>query len=89
MTSQGESPALANLVAGCNALVIATSAVPQIVWTSMFKVLLGKLRGQQVRPDFTWKAGQTPEVLDWLGQKAQIDAAKKAGVEHVVIISSM
>lgn len=27
--------------------------------------------------------------VDWLGQKAQVDAAKLAGVGHVVIISSM
>lgn len=27
--------------------------------------------------------------VDWLGQKAQIDAAKAAGVKHVVVISSM
>lgn len=27
--------------------------------------------------------------MDWLGQKAQIDAAKAAGVKRVVLISSM
>ena len=27
--------------------------------------------------------------IDWLGQKAQIDAAKEAGVKRVVLISSM
>lgn len=27
--------------------------------------------------------------VDWLAQKAQVDAAKAAGVGHVVIISSM
>ena len=27
--------------------------------------------------------------VDWLGQKAQIDAAKEAGVKKVVLISSM
>ena len=27
--------------------------------------------------------------IDWLGQKAQIDAAKEAGVKKVVLISSM
>lgn len=30
-----------------------------------------------------------PEAIDWQGQKAQIDAAKAAGVKQVVIISSM
>jgi uncharacterized protein YbjT (DUF2867 family) len=27
--------------------------------------------------------------VDWIGQKKQFDAAKAAGVEHVVLISSM
>ena len=27
--------------------------------------------------------------IDWLGQKAQLDAAKEAGVKKVVLISSM
>lgn len=27
--------------------------------------------------------------MDWLGQKYQIDVAKRAGVKHVVLISSM
>ena len=27
--------------------------------------------------------------IDWIGQKAQIDAAKEAGVKKVVLISSM
>ena len=38
---------------------------------------------------FTWKAGQYPEMVDYLGQVAQIDLAKKIGVEHVIIVSSM
>ena len=33
--------------------------------------------------------GQEPEQVDWLGQKAQIDAAKRAGTNQVVIVSSM
>ena len=27
--------------------------------------------------------------IDWLGQKAQFDAAKAAGIDHVVVVSSM
>lgn len=34
-------------------------------------------------------SGQYPEQVDWLGQKAQIDAAKRAGTNQVVIVSSM
>lgn len=40
-------------------------------------------------PEFTWKDKQNPEAADWQGQKAQIDAAKAAGVTRVVLVSSM
>jgi len=40
-------------------------------------------------PQFAYQEGQYPEQVDWLGQKAQIDAAKKAGANQVVIVSSM
>lgn len=81
---------LGKAMAGADALVIATSAVPKIKPLSLIPVLLAKLTGKQgVRPQFTFKADQYPEQIDWLGQKAQIDAAKAAGVKKVVIISSM
>ena len=73
---------------GADALVIATSAVPQIKPLSLIPVLLAKLPflggdGPPPRPQFTFKAGQMPEQIDWEGQKAQIDAAKKAGLQRV------
>lgn len=75
---------------GCDALVIATSAVPKIKPLSILKVLFAKITRQEgVRPEFTFKADQTPEQIDWIGQKMQIDAAKENGLKHVVIISSM
>lgn len=40
-------------------------------------------------PVFEYPEGQYPEQVDWIGQKAQIDAAKKAGANQVVIVSSM
>ncbi len=73
-----------------DALLIATSASPQISKRSLVKVLLGKLlRKKGLRPSFKFRAGGTPEEVDWLGQKAQIDAAVKAGVSKVVVCSSM
>jgi len=108
-----------------DALVIATSAVPQIVYFSLLTVMIKKLFKQEgarwvggwvggwlvgarltqqgclcqlvalllkpsipsrrtsTRPSFKWKEGQTPEQVDWLGQKLQIDAAKAAGVKQV------
>ncbi|KAJ9522720.1 hypothetical protein QJQ45_019878 [Haematococcus lacustris] len=68
-------------LAGCAALVIATSAVPE---------MLPKPEGAPPGPpSFKWKEGQAPEQVDWLGQKLQVDAAKQAGVKHVVLVSSM
>ncbi|BDA46321.1 probable protein TIC 62, chloroplastic at C-terminar half [Coccomyxa sp. Obi] len=77
-------------LAGSDALVIATSAVPQIKPLSLLTVFWKKLLRQEgARPEFSFKEGQFPEQIDWLGQKAQIDAAKEAGVKKVVLISSM
>ncbi|KAJ9522233.1 hypothetical protein QJQ45_008055 [Haematococcus lacustris] len=68
-------------LAGCAALVIATSAVPEV---------LPKPEGAPPGPpSFKWKEGQAPEQVDWLGQKLQVDAAKQAGMKHVVLVSSM
>lgn len=38
---------------------------------------------------FKYKAGQYPEKVDYIGQKKQIDFAKKLGVKHIVLVSSM
>lgn len=66
-------------IEGCQALVILTSAVPQPKGTPQ----PGK------RPEFEFAPGESPEEIDWQGQKNQIDAAKKAGVEHIVLVGSM
>mmetsp|Transcript_1013 Transcript_1013/g.2693 ORF Transcript_1013/g.2693 Transcript_1013/m.2693 type:complete len:323 (+) Transcript_1013:2-970(+) len=72
------------------ALVICTSAVPQIKKWSLVKVLMGKLlRRAGGRPEFHFPAGGTPEEVDYYGTLAQVDAAKKAGVGHIVLVSSM
>ncbi len=68
-------------IEGCDALVIATSAVPKIKPLSLIPVIWGKITkaNPAPRPEFTFKADQMPEQIDWEGQKLQIDAAKKAG----------
>jgi hypothetical protein len=84
-----EDPELAAALEGAEALVIVTSGVPQIMKRSLVLVMLAKLTGKQgVRPSFRWKAGETPELVDWYGQRAQIEAALKAGVKRIVIVSS-
>jgi uncharacterized protein YbjT (DUF2867 family) len=66
-------------IAGCEKLVILTSAVPQL-----------KAPPQQgQKPEFEFEPGGMPETVDWLGQKNQIDAAKQAGVQHIVLVGSM
>ena len=72
--------AIASAMQGCDALIIGTSAKP---------APSGKMDEATGRPIFAFPNGQ-PEQVDWLGQKAQIDAAKACGMEtHVVICSSM
>jgi len=60
-----------------DALVICTSATPAPT---------GEMKDD--RPVFGYPNGQ-PKQVDWIGQKNQIDAAKKAGVSQIVICSSM
>ena len=64
---------------GCDALVILTSAVPQMKAPPE--------PGQ--RPEFFYPEGGTPEQVDYQGQINQIDAAKAAGVKHIVLVGSM
>ena len=66
-------------ISGCDALVILTSAVPKMVTPPS--------EGQ--RPEFEFAPQGLPEEVDWQGQKNQIDAAKDAGVEHIVLVGSM
>lgn len=63
---------------GMDAIIICTSATPAPT---------GEMTPEG-RPTFGFPNGQ-PEQVDWIGQKHQIDAAKKAGSSHVVICSSM
>ena len=64
----------------CDALMICTSAKPAPT---------GEVDEETKRPKFGFPNGQ-PEIVDWIGQKNLIDAAKKANKDmHVVICSSM
>lgn len=63
----------------CNALVILTSAIPQMVAPPS--------DGQP--PQFAYPPEGMPERVDYQGQVNQIDAAKEAGVEHIVLVGSM
>ena len=64
---------------GIQALVILTSAVP----------LMKASTQPGERPEFDFEPSGTPEAVDYIGQKNQIDAAIDAGVEHIVLVGSM
>ncbi|KAL8214944.1 hypothetical protein R6Q57_004393 [Mikania cordata] len=69
------------VVQGVDALVILTSAVP--------KMKPGFDPAKGGRPEFYFEEESYPEQVDWIGQKNQIDAAKTAGVKHIVLVGSM
>eukprot|EP01025_Chloroclados_australasicus_P011783 TRINITY_DN1522_c0_g1_i1.p1 TRINITY_DN1522_c0_g1~~TRINITY_DN1522_c0_g1_i1.p1 ORF type:complete len:314 (+),score=37.82 TRINITY_DN1522_c0_g1_i1:112-1053(+) len=73
---------------GCWGAVIVTSAKPQIKMFSLIPVLWAKfVKKERKMPEFKFK--DSPEQVDWIGSKNQIDAAKAAGVQRVVFVSSM
>ncbi|MDJ0746097.1 MAG: SDR family oxidoreductase [Xenococcaceae cyanobacterium MO_167.B27] len=74
-----DQSSLESALEDCDALVILTSATP--------KMKAPPQSGQ--RPEFEFAPGGYPEKVDWLGQKNQIDAAKKAQVKQVVLVGSM
>jgi len=87
-----DANALADLCAGCDALVILTSAVPKPRLASIALALVSKLLPfmENRRPEFFFPEGGSPEKVDWLGQKApQVDAALSGGVWKIVLVSSM
>jgi len=75
-----DTSGLDELMKDCDAVMICTSAKPAPT---------GEVDEETKRPKFGFPNGQ-PEVVDWMGQKKLIDAAKKAKKDvHVVICSSM
>ena len=86
-----DANALADLCAGCDALVILTSAVPKPRLASIALALVSKLLPfmENRRPEFFFPENGSPEKVDWLGQKAQVDAALSGGVRKIVLVSSM
>ncbi len=79
---------------GADSMIICTSAVPKISKSSVLKqflkipinVLSGKKAFDFRSLKFTYASGQYPEKVDYEGQMAQIDLAKKLGISQVVIV---
>ncbi|KAJ8600256.1 hypothetical protein CTAYLR_002007 [Chrysophaeum taylorii] len=83
---------LVKAMRGCEAVVLCTSAVPAIKPWSIVKVLFKKQilrRADAGRPEFKFPQKGTPEEVDWIGAKNQIDAAVEAGVKKFIFVSSM
>lgn len=76
-----DSESIVSAIQGIDALVILTSAVP--------KMKPGFDPSKGGRPEFYYEDEAYPEQVDWIGQKNQIDAAKAAGVKHIVLVGSM
>ena len=86
-----DEKSLAAAMSGCDAVVLCTSAVPAIKPLSLMKTMATKFLPfvKTSRPAFKFPKNGTPEEVDWLGAKKQIDAAKTAGVKQFVFVSSM
>mmetsp|Transcript_93521 Transcript_93521/g.166377 ORF Transcript_93521/g.166377 Transcript_93521/m.166377 type:complete len:301 (+) Transcript_93521:77-979(+) len=87
-----KTESLAAAFKGMDALVIVTSGMPRLDKSSLVGVIFTKIftLGMVSRkPSFFFDEGQGPEQVDWIGQRDQIDAAKAAGLKHVVLVSSM
>ncbi|MBD3563060.1 NAD(P)H-binding protein, partial [Planktothrix sp. FACHB-1355] len=74
-----DSNTLIEALEGCSALVILTSAIPQVKGIPQ--------PGQ--RPEFTFPDDEMPQVIDYQGQVNQIDAAKASGIDRIVLVGSM
>jgi nucleoside-diphosphate-sugar epimerase len=72
---------------GVESIVIVSSAMPQLNFWSLPGTIFRKMVGNKTaKPDFYYAPGGEPEEVDWKGQKNQIDAAKAAGVKHIVLV---
>lgn len=70
---------LKNAMEGCQTLIILTSATPKIK----------NIPQEGQRPEFEFPHNGMPEIVDWHGQKNQIDVAKKVGIQHIILVGSM
>lgn len=88
---------LPNGLTDAQAMIICTSAVPKMKKRSLARAFLkmpfNVVRGRKAfnfrELQFRYADGQHPEKVDYEGQIAQIDLAKKLGISHVVLVSSM
>eukprot|EP00558_Chaetoceros_sp_UNC1202_P006753 CAMPEP_0197233708 /NCGR_PEP_ID=MMETSP1429-20130617/1702_1 /TAXON_ID=49237 /ORGANISM="Chaetoceros sp., Strain UNC1202" /LENGTH=310 /DNA_ID=CAMNT_0042692013 /DNA_START=104 /DNA_END=1036 /DNA_ORIENTATION=+ len=88
---------LPKVLMDAEAMIICTSAKPKIKKRSLAKAVLKMplkiLKGEKAfnskELQFGYDPGQHPEKVDYEGAITQIDLAKKLGISHVVLVSSM
>ena len=76
------------------AMIICTSAIPKIKKSSLLKAFIkapfNVIKGEKAINfrdiQFRYNDGQHPEKVDYEGQVAQIDLAKRLGISHVVLV---
>jgi hypothetical protein len=94
VTNMDPSSDTPKLLENAEAMVICTSAVPKISKSSVIRQML-KIPLNVVRKKpainfrglrFRYGPGQHPEMVDYEGQKKQIELAKKLGVKRVVVV---
>lgn len=83
--------AAASAMEGIDVLVVLSSATPKMNYFKMMGQLCRKLCCQTMTMGHAieYQPGGYPKEVDWEGAKAAIDAAKAAGVKHVIQVGSM
>jgi len=77
---------------GIDVVIVLTGAKPQVNSLSLagvYALKVASLGLSEAQLSFDFAYGQTPNEIDWIGQKNQVDAAKASGASHVVLVSTM
>jgi nucleoside-diphosphate-sugar epimerase len=94
LTTANDAP---HEIEGCESMIICTSACPAVSKRSLLLALLkapfNLIRGKKPVDfrslRFVWKYKGYPELVDYHGQIAQIELAKRTKMKQVIIVSSM
>lgn len=76
---------------GMETLVVLSSATPKPNYLKLLGVLVQRIccRDKDVKMGSAFEYPAMPEKVDWEGGRNLVDAAKRAGVKHIVYIGSM
>lgn len=77
---------------GIDAVIVLTSSKPQVNRLSQAGAMALKFASlgfSASQPSYDFPYGESPQEIDWVGQKNQVDVAKASGASHIVLVSSM